>query len=44
VHGDSQRACVEGVWLHQEAARIASPAFSAGDLARAVKPAMASFL
>ncbi|UYH55940.1 NAD(P)H-hydrate dehydratase [Qipengyuania sp. SS22] len=44
VHGNSQRACVEGVWLHQEAARIASPAFSAGDLARAVKPAMASFL
>lgn len=44
VHGDPQRACVEGVWLHQEAARIASPAFSAGDLAHAVKPAMASFL
>ena len=44
AHGDAQRACAEGVWLHQEAARIASPAFSAGDLAHAVKPAMASFL
>jgi NAD(P)H-hydrate repair Nnr-like enzyme with NAD(P)H-hydrate dehydratase domain len=44
VHGDPQRACAEGVWLHQEAARIASPAFSAGGLAHAVKPALASFL
>lgn len=44
IHGDPLRACEEGVWLHQEAARLASPAFSASDLARAVKPAMASFL
>lgn len=44
VHGDPMRACEEGVWLHFEAARLASPAFSASDLARAVKPAMASFL
>lgn len=43
-HGDPLRACDEGVWLHHEAARLASPAFTAGDLARAVKPAMASFL
>lgn len=44
VHGDPMRAAEEGVWLHHEAARIASPAFSASDLAQAVKPAMASFL
>ena len=44
LHGDTMRAAEEGVWLHHEAARLASPAFSAGDLARAVKPAMASFL
>ncbi len=44
LHGDPRRACEEGVWLHHEAARLASPAFSAGDLARAVKPAMAAFL
>ena len=44
THGEPLRACEEGVWLHHEAARLASPAFSAGDLARAAKPAMASFL
>ena len=44
AHGSPMRAAEEGVWLHHEAARLASPAFSAGDLARAVKPAMASFL
>jgi len=43
-HGDPLRACEEGVWLHQEAARLASPAFSASDLARSVQAAMASFL
>lgn len=43
-HADPQRAAEEGVWLHHEAARIASPAFTAGDLARAVKLAMAAFL
>jgi hydroxyethylthiazole kinase-like uncharacterized protein yjeF len=44
THGDPARACDEAVWLHHEAARLASPAFLAGDLARAVKPAMAAFL
>jgi hydroxyethylthiazole kinase-like uncharacterized protein yjeF len=44
THGDPLRACEEGVWLHHVAARLASPAFSAGDLARAVRPAMAAFL
>jgi hydroxyethylthiazole kinase-like uncharacterized protein yjeF len=44
THGEPLRACEEGVWLHHEAARLASPAFSAADLTRAVKPAMASFL
>lgn len=44
VLGDPLRACEDGVWLHHEAARLASPAFTASDLARAVKPAMASFL
>ena len=42
--GDPARAAEEGVWLHHEAARLASPAFTAGDLAQAVKPAMAAFL
>ena len=44
AHGNPGRACEEAVWLHHEAARLAWPAFSAGDLARAVKPAMAAFL
>lgn len=44
VHSDTRRACEEAVWLHHEAARRAAPAFSASDLACAVKPAMASFL
>ncbi|MAQ66031.1 MAG: bifunctional ADP-dependent NAD(P)H-hydrate dehydratase/NAD(P)H-hydrate epimerase, partial [Sphingomonadaceae bacterium] len=44
THGDPRRAAEESVWLHHEAARLASPAFSAGELAHAVKPAMASFL
>jgi hydroxyethylthiazole kinase-like uncharacterized protein yjeF len=43
-HGDPARAAEEGVWLHHEAARIAGPAFTAGQLAQAVKSAMASFL
>jgi hydroxyethylthiazole kinase-like uncharacterized protein yjeF len=43
-HGDPLRASEEGVWLHQEAARLASPAFSATDLAGSVQAAMASFL
>lgn len=44
VHSDTMRACEEGVWLHHEAARRAAPAFSASDLASAVKHAMAAFL
>ena len=44
VHSDTMRACEEAVWLHHEAARRAAPAFSASDLARAVKTAMAAFL
>lgn len=43
-HGDPVRACEEGVWLHHEAARLVEPAFTAGDLARTVGNAMASFL
>jgi hydroxyethylthiazole kinase-like uncharacterized protein yjeF len=34
VHGDALRAAQEGVWLHGEAARLAGPAFTAGELAR----------
>jgi len=44
VHGEPHRACEEGVWLHHQAARLASPAFTAGGLAHAVKPAMAALL
>ncbi len=44
VHSDTMRACEEAVWLHNEAARRASPAFSASNLARAVKHAMAAYL
>ena len=43
-HGEPARAAEEAVWLHGEAARIAGPAFTAGELARAVRPALASFL
>jgi len=44
VHGEAHRALEEAVWLHHEAARIAGAAFTAGDLARAVKPALEAFL
>ena len=44
VHGDAWLAAHEGLWLHGEAARLAGPAFTAGDLAaatsRAVKAAL----
>lgn len=43
-HGDPARAAEEAVWLHGEAARIAGPAFTAGELAHAVRPALASLL
>ena len=44
VHGVPQRSLEEAVWLHHEAARLARPAFTAGQVARAVKPAMETFL
>ena len=40
-HGDALRAAEEGVWLHHEAARLAGPGFTAGDLADAARTAMA---
>ena len=43
-HGDCARAAEEAVWIHKEAARLAGPAFTAGELARAVRLALASFL
>ena len=43
-HGDAVRAAEEAVWLQREAARIAGPAFTAGELARAVRGAVAAFL
>ena len=43
-HGDAPRAAEEAVWLHREAARIAGPVLTAGELARAVRPAFATFL
>lgn len=39
-HGDALRAAEEGLWLHGEAARRCGPAFTAGDLARAVQAAL----
>ena len=44
VHHTPHRALEEAIWLHHEAARIAGPAFTAGQLAAAVKPAMEAFL
>jgi NAD(P)H-hydrate repair Nnr-like enzyme with NAD(P)H-hydrate dehydratase domain len=44
AHGDIGLALEEAVWLHQEAARIAGPAFTSGELAKTVSQAMASFL
>lgn len=40
VHGDPLRAASEGVMLHGEAARLAGPAFTAGELARHVGKAL----
>jgi hydroxyethylthiazole kinase-like uncharacterized protein yjeF len=37
-------AACEGVWLHGEAARLAGPAFTAGDLAAAIPDALAACL
>lgn len=44
VHRDPRRAAEEALWLHSEAARRAGPAFSAGQLARAVQGAVADAL
>ncbi len=41
---DAVTACAEALWLHGEAARLAGPAFTASDLAAAIKPAVASCL
>ena len=41
VHGKPLRAAEEALWLHGEAARIAGPAFTAGQLGNAVQGAMA---
>lgn len=43
-HHDPVRAAEEAVWLHREAALIAAPAFTASELAAAVRPALARFL
>lgn len=43
-HHDAALAAEEAVWLHREAARIAGPAFTAGELARAVRTAIGAFL
>lgn len=40
VHGDAMRAAEEGLWLHGEAARIIGAAFTAGELACAVRAAV----
>ena len=41
---DAFTAACQGVWLHGEAARLAGPAFTASELASAIKPALASCL
>jgi NAD(P)H-hydrate repair Nnr-like enzyme with NAD(P)H-hydrate dehydratase domain len=41
---DAFTAACHGVWLHDEAARLAGPAFSAGDLAAHVAGAYAACL
>lgn len=40
VHGDALRAAQEGLWLHGEAARRCGAAFTPGDLALAIRPAL----
>ena len=44
VHGEPLRAAEEALWLHGEAARLAGSAFTAGQLADAVRAAMAAAL
>ncbi|MGI8943775.1 MAG: NAD(P)H-hydrate epimerase [Qipengyuania sp.] len=43
-HGDLARAAREAVFLQQEAAQLAGPAFTAGELARSVGSALATLL
>lgn len=43
-HRGPARAAEEAVWLHGEAARIAGAGFTASELARAVRPALAAML
>ncbi|MEZ5708875.1 MAG: NAD(P)H-hydrate dehydratase [Blastomonas sp.] len=43
-HGDAHRAMAEAQWLHDSAARLAGPSFSAGGLAAHVAPALAECL
>ncbi len=40
VHGNALRAAQEGLWLHGEAARLCGAAFTAGELAAAIRPAL----
>ncbi len=40
VHGNALRAAEEGLWLHGEAARLCGAAFTAGELAAAIRPAL----
>ena len=40
VHGEPLRAAEEALWLHGEAARLAGPAFTAGQLADTVREAL----
>lgn len=42
VCGDPVQAAHEGLWLHAEAARLVGPAFTAGQLARAIRSALAA--
>lgn len=44
VTGHPARAAEQAVWLHQEASHLAGASFTSGQLADAVRPALASFL
>ncbi len=44
THGDPALAAEQAVHLHREAAAVAAPAFTAGQLAEAVRPALERFL
>ena len=40
THSDALRAASEGLWLHGAAARLCGAAFTAGELAQAIRPAL----